>query len=93
MIKAYTTREEITELGREHAEEAIRDSGCTETPDGGWDSWLIDGIGCDATWRLFGEGESSNADEWTDSMKEKLQWYHEGAVEVAERIEADSKEA
>jgi hypothetical protein len=74
--------------GYEDATRQCQESGSTETPNGGWDSWLIDGIGCDATWRMFGEPESSNADEWTDSMKEKLSAYHEGAMEACAEIDA-----
>ena len=87
-MQIYTTREEITELGRQHAIEAIRDSGCTDAPDGGWDSWIIEGWGTDGTVRAFGESVEANQDGWSDTMKEKLRWYHEGAVKAAEEIDA-----
>lgn len=88
-MKTYTTREEITQLGRDHAEEAICDSGSTDAPDGGWDSWILAGWGVDATILAFGELLEENQNGWADSMEEKLRWYHEGAVEAAERIEAE----
>jgi len=88
MTKTYTTREEITNLGREHATEAILDSGCTDAPDGGWDSWIINGWGTDGTILAFGESIEANQDGWSPTMAEKLRWYHEGAVEAAEEIEA-----
>ena len=87
-MTTYTTREEITELGRQHAGEAIRDSGCTDAPDGGWDSWIIEGWGTDRTVQAFGELIEENQNGWSPSMQEKLRWYHEGAVEAAEEIEA-----
>jgi len=86
--KAYSTVGLARMKGHEDASRQVYESGSTATPDGGWDSWLIDGIGCDATWRLFGEGESSNADEWTDTMKEKLRAYHEGAMDACADIDA-----
>ena len=89
MSKKYTTREEITALGREHAIEAIRDSGCTNAPDGGWDSWIIEGWGTDKTIETFGESIEENEDGWSPAMKEKLQWYHEGATAAAEEIDAE----
>ena len=87
-MKTYATREEITALGRMDAIEAIQDSGCTNAPDGGWDSWIIDGLGTDRTIQLFGESVEDNQDGWSDSMAEKLRWYHEGAVAAAEEIDA-----
>jgi hypothetical protein len=90
MSKTYTTREEIHALGREHAIEAIRDSGCTDAPDGGWDSWIIEGWGVEGTIRAFGELQEENENGWSPAMKDKLRWYHEGAVEAAEEIDAQS---
>jgi hypothetical protein len=75
--------------GHEDATRQCNESGSTDTPDGGWDSWLIDGIGCAATWALFGESDSSNSDEWTDSMKEKLAAYHAGALQACGEIDAN----
>lgn len=88
MPRSYTTREEITALGRDHAIEAIRDSGCTNAPDGGWDSWLINGWGTAETIARFAESEEDNQDGWSDSMAEKLRWYNEGATEAADKIES-----
>ena len=88
MRKTYNTVGLARLKGYEDATRECQESGSTETPDGGWDSWLIEGIGSDATWRLFGEGESSDADEWTDSMKEKLSAYHAGALEASAEIDA-----
>lgn len=88
MGKVYTTIEEVEQAGYNDAMRECADSGSTQTPDGGWDSWLIDGIGCAATWRLFGEPEA-DADEWTDSMKEKLAAYHRGARRACEEIDAE----
>ena len=72
--------------GHEDATRQCRESGSCDTPDGGWDSWLINGIGIRQTWRNFGEPES---EDWTDSMKDKLAAYHAGALEAAAEIEAN----
>jgi hypothetical protein len=90
MSTTYTTRDEIHALGREHAIEAIRDSGCTKAPDGGWDSWIIAGWGVDGTILAFGESIAENENGWSPAMADKLRWYHEGAVEAAEEIAAES---
>tara|TARA_R110000868_G_scaffold387036_1_gene655522 strand:+ start:377 stop:661 length:285 start_codon:yes stop_codon:yes gene_type:complete len=74
--------------GHEDATRQCQESGSTETPSFGWDSWLIEGIGADATWAMFGEGLAANSDEWTESMKEKLAAYHAGALEAAAEIDA-----
>jgi hypothetical protein len=87
-MKIYATREEITKLGFEHAKEAIRDSGCADAPDGGWDSWILEGWGSDATVLAFGEPLKDNQDGWSNRMNRKLMWYHLGAIEAAERFEA-----
>jgi hypothetical protein len=88
MRKTYSTPVLAKLKGHEDATRQCQESGSTETPDGGWDSWLIDGIGCDATWAMFGEGLSANSDEWTDTMKEKLSAYHEGAMDACADIDA-----
>ena len=72
--------------GHEDATQQCRESGSCDTPDGGWDSWLINGIGIRQTWQNFGEPES---EDWTDSMKDKLAAYHAGALEAAAEIEAN----
>ena len=86
-MKTYTTREEIMQLGSDHAEEAINDSECTDSPDGGWDSWIVEGWGSNVTALAFGESLEDNQDSWSDGMKQKLRWYHLGAMDAAERID------
>lgn len=82
------TNKQAFRLGHKQAAGAVEESGSTEPPDGGWDSWLIDGIGTNATWILFGEPEGAcDADEWTDTMAEKLTAYHAGAVKACEEID------
>ncbi len=73
------TDTEIEQLGYEDAIEAIRDSGSTQSPHDGWDSWLISGIGCKKTIELFGESLSANENGWCDAMRRKLDVYSKGA--------------
>lgn len=75
-IDAYT-------LGYKHALQQIAETESTDTPDGGWDSWLINGIGSQEVCRLFGE---PCIDGWTDTMIEKLTAYHQGATKASEDI-------
>ena len=86
------TIEEIKAMGYSDAQTACQESGSTETPDGGWDSWLINGIGSDATCELFGENPDENQDGWSGSMSAKLQAYHAGAIEAAKEIESEQAE-
>jgi hypothetical protein len=90
MDKTYTTEAEIHALGREHAIEAIRESGCTDAPDGGWDSWIIAGWGVEGTIWAFGESVEDNENGWSESMAQKLRWYHEGAVDAAEELSSEN---
>lgn len=93
MKTVLSTIEEIREQGYNDAMEAIRESGSTETPDGDWDSWLINGIGSDATCRLFGEDPEESSDGWSESMVAKLKAYCEGCRKACEDVEesADSE--
>ena len=81
-MKAKTI-EQIREMGRTDAFTECWDSGDSGTPDGGWDSWLINGVGVRGVVRLFGEDPDANEDGWCDSMKAKLEAYHAGALEGA----------
>lgn len=88
--RTYSTVSLAKLKGHEDATRQCQESESTDTPSGGWDSWLIDGIGCDATWALFGEESESAKDEWTETMKAKLAAYHEGAMEACAEIDNDS---
>ena len=77
------TIERIREIGHKDALAQCWDSGDSSTPDGGWDSWLINGVGILGVCRLFGESPAGNQDGWCDSMKAKLEAYHAGALEGA----------
>ena len=77
------TIEQIREMGHTDALVQCWDSGDSGTPDGGWDSWLINGVGILGVCRLFGESPAANQDGWCDSMKAKLEAYHEGALQGA----------
>lgn len=77
------TLEEVRRQGREDAIMACRDSGNADTPDGGWDSWLVEGVGLRELCRLFGEREEEQRDGWSCSMHKKLTAYHRGALEGA----------
>lgn len=87
MSKVLNTIEEIREQGYSDAMEAIRDSGSTETPDGGWDSWLINGVGCDETKRIFGEPEEE--EEWSEAMQQKLCAYVEGCRKACKEVDSE----
>jgi len=80
---ATKTIEQIREMGRTDARAQCWDSGDSGTPDGGWDSWLINGVGILGAVRLFGEDAEANQDGWCESMKAKLEAYHAGALEGA----------
>jgi hypothetical protein len=88
MIKTVTI-EDVRAIGTKDAIEACNESGSTETPDGGWDSWLINGIGIDATCELFGENPAENHDGWSDSMSEKLIAYSRAAIAAAESLSSE----
>ena len=60
------------------------------TPDGGWDSWLINGIG-DGVYELFGEPIEESVDGWSDAMKSKLHVYHKAAEATMEGIASDDE--
>lgn len=90
MTTVLHTIEEIRSLGYSDAMTAIRESGSTDTPDGDWDSWLINGIGSDATCRLFGEDPEDSADGWSDAMVAKLTAYCEGCREACAEVDAES---
>ena len=77
------TLEQIREMGHTDARAQCWDSGDSGTPDGGWDSWLINGVGIAGVCRLFGEDTEANKDGWSESMKVKLAAYHAGALEGA----------
>ena len=81
------TIEQVKEMARADAIEAYSESGCELTPDGGWDSWLVDGLGVSATLARFGEPESENAEGWSPEMTEKLIAYNAAAIEAIEAIE------
>ncbi len=80
---ATKTIEQIREMGRTDARAQCWDSGDSGTPDGGWDSWLVNGVGVGGVVRLFGENAEANQDGWCESMKAKLEAYHAGALEGA----------
>lgn len=92
--EATVTNTEATELalvkqmGWDDAIQACQESGSTKTPDGGWDSWLINGIGSDATCQLLGECPEANEGGWTEAMEAKLIAYHQGAEAAAAELEA-----
>ena len=80
----------LSQIAKQAAEDVIQaynESGSAETPDGGWDAWLINGIGIDATCRMFGENPDDNQDGWSDSMSQKLTAYNKAAVKAMRRLE------
>jgi len=84
------TIEQIKDMAHNDATTACRESGDTQAPDGGWDSWLINGIGFTAVCELFGENPDESASGWSDAMAAKLRAYHAAACEAAEQIEEDT---
>ena len=85
------TLEQVADLGAKHAAEAYNESQSTQTPDGGWDSWLINGIG-DGVYALFGEPIEESVGGWSDAMASKLHVYHEAAEATMTGLE-DAAEA
>ena len=86
-MKVLNTIEEIREQGYNDAMEAIRESGSTQTPDGGWDSWLINGVGCDSVKRHF--GEPVEEEEWSEAMQEKFAAYCEGCEKACQEVDSE----
>jgi len=82
------TNEEIIRMAENDADAAYIESGCTQAPDGGWDAWLINGIGGDAVCRKFGEPVSENQDGWSPVMAGKMETYHKAACELMARYDA-----
>jgi len=66
----------------------IDESGDVSTPDGGWDSWLINGIGSDDVCKMFGEPVEENQDGWSEAMKAKLIAYNEAGLAASRGIAA-----
>lgn len=85
--KTAVTIEQVRKMGRKDALDAFAESADTSTPDGGWDAWLINGIGADAACCLFGEPVEAEAG-WSEAMQAKLCAYHEGAREAMREIDA-----
>lgn len=80
------TIDDIRQMAVTDATEAYNESQDTSTPDGGWDSYLINGIGCRGVCLLFGEDPAANEDGWSESMQSKLIAYNAAAVEAMESI-------
>lgn len=76
------TIEQVREMAASDAIEAYGESESTQTPDGGWDAWLINGIGGDAACRLFGESPEENQSGWSSAMAEKLEAYNAAATDA-----------
>lgn len=74
---------ECFELGYRDALSACRESGEFSTPDGGWTSWLINGVGIKGTYEALGEPYAEEFD-WSKAMRAKLAAYNEGGVRGAE---------
>jgi hypothetical protein len=87
-MKVLRSIEAIRKRGYRDAMEAIRESGSVEKPDGGWDSWLINGVGCNEIKRIF--GEPVDEEEWSPAMTEKLAAYCEGCRKACEECDAES---
>lgn len=80
--------------GCEDAEEQCNDSGVSDTPDGGWDSWLLCGVTAHDVAERFGLASRDDLREMDDDARRDLfdgpAWkavlvaYHAGATESAE---------
>jgi hypothetical protein len=83
MSTAIMTVEQVYDIGYSDGYNAATESGDSGTPDGGWDSWLINSIGGPATCRLFGEDPSESEGGWSQEMMLKLEAYNFGAEQGA----------
>ena len=80
---------EAWKLGYTDARTQCEESQDTGTPDGGWDSWIVNGVGLREACRILGEPERENQDGWSESMTRKLCEYHAGAMAAAEELQAE----
>lgn len=80
------TTDDAYKMGHLDAIRQCFDSGSTDTPDGGWDSWLINSVGSEVVCRMFGEDQIDNEDGWSDSMASKLKSYNDGAMDGASAV-------
>jgi hypothetical protein len=87
MIATKEQIEAAREIGATHAEEACRESLSTETPDGGWDSWLINAGTSEAASCLGLESLYDDNGDLSEIASELLCAYHAGAVEAAEELD------
>ena len=71
-------RKQIMRMGYNDALTACNESGSGEAPDGGWDSWLINGVGVTATCELFGVRKPEGP-----SWDKACRWYSQGARTAA----------
>lgn len=78
------TIEKAKRMGYEDAMQAISESGCCDSPDGGWDSWLVNGIGFDETCKLFQTNPEDSDPEWSEEMERLLTAYNEGGEQAQE---------
>lgn len=86
-MATYKTTATCYDLGFSDAWRQCEESGEYDTPDGGWDSWLINGLGHYATCRYLGEPPEDSEDDWSEAMAEKLAAYHKGAMAGATALE------
>lgn len=85
-----TTRtiEEVQKMAAIDIAMQISESDDVSTPNGGWDSWLLEGLGSDEVCRLFGEPVEENTDGWSVAMAAKLVAYNEAGLAAAREIAA-----
>lgn len=73
--------DEIRELARENVRRLCSNWGDSSEPDGGWDGWLLSGIGVEGICQMFGEDPQQSPDgDWSIAMAAKLQAYRNGAL-------------
>jgi hypothetical protein len=82
VVKAYQT-------GYENADDCCQDSGSNCIPSGGWDAWMIEGVGGDDACRILGEDPDESADGWSETMQLLLQAYAAGGAACCEAREAE----
>jgi hypothetical protein len=79
----------VYQMGYQNADECCQESGSNCIPSGGWDAWMIEGVGGDDACRTLGEDPDESADGWSETMQLLLQAYAAGGAACCEARDAE----
>lgn len=77
------TVREVRQRGFEDGRTAAAESGDSSAPDGGWDTWLLNGIGILAACDVLGIRPPRRGEGWSDEAKRRMSAYDVGAKKGA----------